>query len=62
MVGQISSLLASNDVNIANMINKSRGENAYTMIDVDNDVNDYIEKTLKEVEGVTSVRILKNDK
>ena len=62
MVGQISSLLASNDVNIANMINKSRGENAYTMIDVDNDVNDYIEKTLKEVEGITSVRILKNDK
>jgi len=61
MVGQISSLLASNDVNIANMINKSKGENAYTMIDADSEISEHIETTLKSVEGITSVRVLKND-
>lgn len=61
MVGQFSSLLASNDVNIANMINKSKGENAYTMIDIDSDVSEYIENTLKEVKGIISVRVLHND-
>ncbi|WP_290770578.1 phosphoglycerate dehydrogenase [Anaerofustis sp.] len=61
MVGQFSSLLASNDVNIANMINKSKGENAYTMIDIDSDVSEYTENTLKEVKGIISVRVLHND-
>ena len=62
MVGQFTSLLASNDVNIANMINKSKGENAYTMIDTDTDVSEYIEETLNNVDGIVSVRVLHNDK
>lgn len=61
MVGQFTALLASNDVNIANMINKSKGENAYTMIDTDTDVSEYIEETLNNVEGIVSVRVLHND-
>ena len=46
-------------VNIANMINKSRGEYAYTMIDVDSDVTAEIEQELSGVEGVCHVRIIK---
>ena len=38
MVGQISTCLASASINIADLLNKSRGEYAYTLIDVDGPV------------------------
>ena len=38
MIGQFTALLAKDNVNIDDMTNKSRGSYAYTMIDVDNDV------------------------
>lgn len=59
MIGQITAILASNDINISDMTNKNRGEWAYTMIDVDSEVSDEVKATLKTIDGVTRVRVLK---
>ena len=58
MLGQISSLFASKNVNISNMLNKSRGDYAYTIVDVDEDPGvDAIDGT-SAIEGVLGVRII----
>lgn len=55
MIGQISKYFAEKDVNIENMINKSRGDYAYTMLDVDHEpAKDDI-----SFEGVKWVRVIK---
>lgn len=59
MVSQISSLLASQGLNIANMLNRNKANIAYNIIDLDGTLpsNGLVDK-LKEVEGIFSVRIL----
>lgn len=61
MVGQITSILASNNINIGDMLNKSKGNFAYTLLDVDSHVSDEIMDLLKAVDGVLRVRLIKND-
>lgn len=56
MIGQISKYFADNNVNIENMINKGRGDYAYTMVDVDHDMGD---NTI-DFDGILSVRVIKN--
>ncbi len=58
MLGQISSILADADLNIVDMVNKSKGELAYTIVDVNDAVATEIVDTLKAIEGVLSVRVL----
>lgn len=58
MVGQISTILADAKLNIADLLNKSRGEIAYTIIDVDGDVSDEILEKLRAIDGVLSLRML----
>ena len=58
MVGQISSLLAAAGLNIHNMLNKSKGDVAYTVVDVDSGVDDAILAQLATIQGVLSVRYL----
>jgi len=58
MLGQISTTLAKENLNIVDMLNKSRGELAYTMVDVDQSVNDTIIKQVKKIEGVLAVRAI----
>ncbi|MEH7454810.1 phosphoglycerate dehydrogenase [Gottfriedia acidiceleris] len=58
MVGQITGLLAKYQVNIADMLNRSKGAFAYTMIDLDETINGPVEQLLKDIEGVISVRII----
>lgn len=58
MVGQITAVLAADNINIANMINKSRGEYAYTMIDVDDEVTDKVASDIKSIEGILKMRVL----
>ncbi|GAA3328846.1 hypothetical protein GCM10020331_074460 [Ectobacillus funiculus] len=48
MVGQITSAISSYDLNIADMVNRSRGDYAYTMIDIDNEVNSDILPSLEK--------------
>jgi D-3-phosphoglycerate dehydrogenase len=56
MLGQISTTMARAGLNIHNMVNKSRGEMAYTLVDVDSPIQDAVVRDLAAIEGVLSVR------
>ena len=58
MVGQISTALAQAGLNIHNMVNKSRGEMAYTLVDVDSTVSPDVVKAISGISGVLAVRYL----
>lgn len=58
MVSQISSLLAHEGLNIANMLNRNKDEIAYNIIDIDGAVPATIKNTISEIDGVIMVRIL----
>jgi len=58
MVGQISTCLASARINIADLLNKSRGEYAYTLIDADGTIGDDLLDQVRSIHGVLSARIL----
>jgi D-3-phosphoglycerate dehydrogenase len=58
MVGQISSVLAAAGLNIHNMVNKSKGDMAYTLVDVDSAVSGAVIQQLVNVAGVLTVRYL----
>ena len=58
MVGQISKILADAGLNIADLLNKSRGDVAYTIIDLDGEISSEALESLKSIEGVLSVRRL----
>jgi len=58
MVGQISTQLAAAGVNIADLLNKSRGEYAYTLIDADGAINAATLAALRGIQGVLSARII----
>jgi D-3-phosphoglycerate dehydrogenase len=58
MVGQISSVLAAAGLNIHNMVNKSKGDMAYTLVDVDSAVTDTVMQQLSAIAGVLAVRYL----
>lgn len=59
MLGQFTTLLAEQNLNIALMTNKSRKEYAYTMIDVETEVSTETEAHLAAVEGVLKVRVIR---
>jgi D-3-phosphoglycerate dehydrogenase len=56
MLGQISTTMAQAGLNIHNMVNKSRGEMAYTLVDVDSAVAQPALDALAAIDGVLSVR------
>ncbi len=56
MVAQISSQLAEEKLNIVGLLNKSRDDIAYTLIDVNIDVSDALLKKIKSIEGVVQIR------
>ncbi len=58
MVGQISTAMAEAGLNIHDMLNKSRGDMAYTLVDVDSPVPAALIDKLSAIEGVRSVRYL----
>jgi D-3-phosphoglycerate dehydrogenase len=58
MVGQISTCLATAGVNIADLLNKSRGEYAFTLIDVDGGVDDATVQKIRGIDGVLSARVV----
>ena len=61
MVGQISTAVAKAGLNIHNMLNKSKGEMAYTLVDVDSKVPAAVCDQIRKIEGVLSVRYLPAD-
>ncbi|MBW7925981.1 MAG: phosphoglycerate dehydrogenase [Burkholderiaceae bacterium] len=58
MLGQISTAMARADLNINNMLNKSRGDMAYTIVDVDSPVSRDAIASIERIDGVLSVRYL----
>lgn len=58
MIGQFSAILVKDNMNIADMTNKSKGAYAYTMIDVDSEVTENVVEDLKTIEGVLRVRVI----
>jgi D-3-phosphoglycerate dehydrogenase len=58
MLGQISSTMAKAGLNIHNMVNKSRGEMAYTLVDVESPVEDSVVGAIAAIDGVLSVRAI----
>ena len=58
MLTAITGIVAENDVNIENMLNKSRGDYAYTMLDVNVDVTSAVEKRIAAIDGVICVRVI----
>ncbi|MGW6299837.1 phosphoglycerate dehydrogenase [Peribacillus butanolivorans] len=62
MVGQITLAISDYNLNIADMVNRSRGGYAYTMIDIDGEVNGDIipglEEKIKQIAGIVTTRII----
>ncbi len=58
MVGQISTILAESHLNIADLLNKSRGDVAYTIIDLDDDISEATLDAIRAIEGVLALRYL----
>ena len=58
MLGQISTAMAQAGLNIHNMVNKSRGEMAYTLVDIDSPVLPEVQASLAAINGVLAVRYL----
>ena len=58
-LGRFTAAIASEDINIDGLMNKSRGEYAYTMLDLDHHPSDHAVETLKKLDGVLRVRVIK---
>ncbi|MDQ0226277.1 phosphoglycerate dehydrogenase [Metabacillus niabensis] len=62
MVGQLTQAISSFNLNIADMVNRSRGEYAYTMIDIDNKINGDVipglAEKINQIEGIVTTRII----
>jgi D-3-phosphoglycerate dehydrogenase len=61
MLGQISTTLGNAKLNIHDMVNKSRGEMAYTLVDVDTPIDERVVRALAAIDGVLSVRSIPAD-
>ncbi len=59
LISQLTTVLGNGGINIENMLNKSKKDYAYTMIDASGDVSDDIATKLSAVDGVIRVRIIK---
>lgn len=59
ILSKITAILGDANVNIANMANNGKGDNAYTLIDVEADVDDAAVEKIGAIEGVRRVRVIK---
>ncbi len=58
MLSNLSTIVGNKGINIVNMLNKSKKENAYTIMDIDGDADDSIASEIAEIEGVFSARVI----
>lgn len=58
MLSNFSKIVADKGINIVNMLNKSKKENAYTIMDVEGDVQDSVADAISTITGVHSVRVI----
>jgi D-3-phosphoglycerate dehydrogenase len=58
MVGQITTALAQHHINIADLLNKSRGDLAYTLVDVDQAIPAELVADIARIKGVLATRVI----
>ena len=58
-LGQFTAILSGENINISDLINRSKGEYAYTMLDLDSALSAEAVEKLKKVEGVVRVRVIR---
>ncbi|MBR4100049.1 MAG: phosphoglycerate dehydrogenase [Clostridia bacterium] len=58
MLTKITGIIADDNINIENLLNKSRGDFAYTMLDIDDADTAQLESEIKAIDGVIRVRII----
>ena len=59
MIGHITNVFGDSDVNVSDMTNKSKGDYAYSLLDLDSAASDEVVKKLESIEGVIRVRVIK---
>lgn len=59
MIGKFSNILGDADINITDMTNKSRGDYAYSLLDLETKVSENVLKELSSLENVLKVRVIK---
>ncbi len=59
MIGQFTKILAEDNMNIADMTNKSKGKYAYTMIDIDSEVPERVAEDLGNIKEVLRIRVIR---
>ncbi len=58
VLGSVLAVLADAELNVVDMVNKSRGDIAYNIIDIEGDLDQSIEAAIASVEGVVRVRVI----
>ena len=58
-LSRFTSALAEENINISDMLNRSKGEYAYTMLDIDHPTPSAVVKHLQQLDGVLRVRVIK---
>lgn len=58
VLGSVLSILADGEINVVDMVNKSRDEIAYNIIDIEGDLNDSLKAQIVAVDGVVHVRVI----
>ena len=58
ILSQVTSVLSDNGINIENMINKSKGDNAYTIVDIKGDVATEALDKISAIDGIRRVRVI----
>jgi len=58
-LGQFTSTVAKDNLNISDLLNRSKGAYAYTMLDLDDPVSDALVEDLSKIEGVLRVRVIR---
>lgn len=58
MIGQVTGILAAENINISDMTNKSRDKYAYTLLDLENEPADDVIERLRNIKGVLRVRVV----
>ncbi len=58
MVGQITAVLAEEGINISDMLNRSKGDNAYNIIDTDTEISETSVQRIRSIKGVTMIRVI----
>ncbi|MCI9083715.1 MAG: phosphoglycerate dehydrogenase [Lachnospiraceae bacterium] len=59
LIGKYTAVMGNNNINISDMTNKSRGDYAYSLLDIDSSVTEAAVEQLKKIEGVLKVRVIK---